>query len=111
VIFIASLIGAIVFAIGALVLNLPIYIVIVNSALGGAALAIVGALTILGQVQTEELANGATVTVLNEIRYQGAGWFWVLLWIILAVLGILYQIRSIAEVRLPDEKWVQAQPA
>jgi hypothetical protein len=111
VIFIASLIGAIVFAIGALVLNLPIYIIIVNSALGGAAVAITGVLTMFGNVQTEELANGTSVTVLNEILNQGAGWLWGLLWIVLAVLGILFQVRSIIDVQLPEEKWVPARAA
>jgi hypothetical protein len=110
-IFVASLIGAIIFALGALFLNLPIYIVIVNSALGGAALTIVGILAIFGQVETYELANGAVVTTLNEIQNQGAGWFWVLIWIVLSVLGILFQIRSMADVQLPEERWVQAQPA
>jgi hypothetical protein len=106
--FIVALIGAIVFAVGALMLNLPIYIVIVNSALGGAALAIAGLLALMGRIVTVELANGATVAVVDEARFQGAGWLWVLLWIVLAVLGILYQVRSVAEVRLPEEKWVPA---
>jgi hypothetical protein len=111
VLFIVALIGAIVFAVGALVLNLPIYIVIVNSALGGAAMAIAGLMMLLGRIQTVELANGATVAVVDEARFQGAGWLWVLLWIVVAVLGILYQLRSVAEIRLPEEKWVQARAA
>jgi hypothetical protein len=108
---IAGVIGAIIFAIGALVLNLPIYIVIVNSALGGASLAIAGLLAILGRVQTNELASGATVAVVDEARFQGAGWLWVILWIVLAILGIIYQLRSIAEVQLPEQRWVQARTA
>jgi len=64
--FIVALIGAIVFAVGALMLNLPIYIIIVNSALGGAALAITGVLMTFGTIELEELANGATVAVVNE---------------------------------------------
>jgi hypothetical protein len=106
--FIVALIGAILFAVGALMLNLPIYIIIVNSALGGAALAVAGVLTMLGTITTGELANGATVAVVDEARFQGASWLWILLWIILAILGIFYQLRSVAEARLPEEKWVQA---
>ena len=64
--FIVALIGAVIFAVGALMLNLPIYIVIVNSAIGGASLAIAGLLTILGTITTVELANGATLAVVNE---------------------------------------------
>jgi hypothetical protein len=109
--FIVALIGALVFAVGALVLNLPVYIVIVNSALGGAALAVAGLLTMLGTITTMELANGATVAVVDEARFQGAGWLWVLAWIVLAVAGIFYQLRSVAEARLPEERWVPARAA
>jgi hypothetical protein len=108
VLFIVSLIGAIIFAVGALVLNLPIYIVIVNSALGGASLIISGILAMLGTITIGELANGSTVAVVDEARFQGASWLWVIAWVVLAILGIVYQLRSIAEVRLPEEKWVPA---
>jgi hypothetical protein len=111
VLFIVALIGALVFAVGALVLNLPIYIVIINSALGGAALAVAGLLTVLGTTTTVELANGVTVAVVDEARFQGAGWLWVLAWIVLAVAGIFYQLRSVDEIRLPEERWVPARAA
>ena len=111
VLFIVALIGALVFAVGTLVLNLPVYIVIVNSALGGAALAVAGLLTMLGTITTVELANGATVAVVDEARFQGAGWLWVLAWIVLAVAGVFYQLRSVAEARLPEERWVPARAA
>ena len=108
VLFIVGLIGAIIFAVGALMLNLPIYIVIVNSALAGASLAIAGLLTIFGTIQVVELANGATLAVVNETKLGSASWLWVLAWIVLAVAGIFYQLRSVAEVQLPEEKWVPA---
>ena len=111
VLFIVALIGALVFAVGALVLNLPIYIVIINSALGGAALAVAGLLTMLGTTTTVELANGATVALVDEARFQGAGWLWVLAWIVLAGAGIFYQLRSVDEIRLPEERWVPARAA
>jgi hypothetical protein len=109
--FIIALIGAIIFAAIALWLNLPIYIVIVNSALGGASLAVAGLLTLMGTVTVTELANGATVAVVDEARFQGAGWLWVLVWIVLAVIGIFFQLQSVAAVRLPEERWVPAQAA
>ena len=43
--------------------------------------------------------------------WEGAGWLWVILWIVLAVVGIFYQLRGVAEVMLPEEKWIKAQPA
>jgi hypothetical protein len=111
VLFIVALIGAIIFAIGALMLNLPIYIVIINSALGGASLAIAGLLTIFGTIQIVELANGATLAVVNETKLGSASWLWVLAWIVLAAAGIYYQLRSVDEIRLPEEKWVPARAA
>jgi hypothetical protein len=105
--FIVAVIGAIVFAAGALLLNLPIYIVIVNSALGGATLAVAGLLTIIGTIEVVELANGATVAVIDETT-GGLSWLWVLAWIVLAAAGIYYQLRSVNEIRLPEQKWVAA---
>jgi hypothetical protein len=109
--FLIALIGAIIFAVGALILNLPIYIVIVNSALGGASLAVAGLLVLMGTINMMELANGATVAVVDEARFQGAGWLWVILWLIVAIAGMFFQLQSVASVRLPDERWVPAQAA
>jgi hypothetical protein len=109
--FIVALIGAVIFAVGALILNLPIYIVIVNSALGGAALAISGLMMLLDRITVTEIANGSAVAVVDESKFQGAGWLWVLAWIVLSIVGILYQMRGMAEARLPEQKWVQARLA
>lgn len=109
--FIVALIGAILFAAIALFLNLPIYIVIVNSALGGAALAVAGVLVLIGTIAIEELSTGATVAVADEVRFQGAGIFWYIIFIIVAILGMLFQVQSISSVTLPEEKWVPARAA
>ncbi|HEX2281042.1 MAG TPA: DUF4203 domain-containing protein [Thermomicrobiales bacterium] len=111
VLFIVALIGALVFAVGALMLNLPIYIVIVNSALAGASLAVAGLLTIFGTIEVLELANGATLAVVNETKLGSASWLWVLAWIVLAAAGVYYQLRSVNEIRLPAERWVPARAA
>jgi len=108
VLVIVSLVGAIIFAIGALVLNLPIYIVIVNSALGGASLIVSGLLAMLGTITMTELANGSTVAVVDETRFQNASWLWLIAWVVLAIAGIFFQLRSVAEAQLPDEKWIPA---
>lgn len=108
VLFVVALIGAVLFAAIALFLNLPIYIVIVNSALGGAALAVAGVLVLIGNINIQELSTGATVAIADEVRFQGAGIFWYIIWIILAILGMLFQVQSITSVVLPEEKWVPA---
>ena len=106
--FIVALIGAVLFAAIALFLNLPIYIVIVNSALGGAALAVAGVLVLIGNIAVQELSTGATVAVADEVRFQGAGIFWYIIWIVLAIVGMLFQVQSISSVTLPEDKWVPA---
>ena len=111
VLFIVALIGAIIFAVGALILNLPIYIIIVNSALIGAALAVAGLLTIFGTIEVTELANGAALAVVNETKLGNASWLWVVAWIVVAAVGMYYQLRGVAETRLPEEKWVPAKAA
>jgi hypothetical protein len=58
-----------------------------------------------------ELANGATLAVVNETKLGSASWLWVLAWIVLAVAGVYYQLRSVDEIRLPEEKWVPARAA
>ena len=73
-----------------------------------AALIIAGILTMLGTITVGELANGASVAVVDESRYQGASWLWTVAWIVLAIIGIVYQLRTVAEARLPEEKWVPA---
>jgi hypothetical protein len=108
VLFIAGLIGAIIFAVGALMLNLPLYIIIVNSALAGASLAVAGVMAMFGMITTSELADGATVAVVDEARFEGASWLWVILWLVIAILGIVFQVRSMKETMLPEEKWVPA---
>ena len=106
--FIVAAVGAVIFALGALLLNLPVYIVIINSALGGASLAIAGLLTLLGNVAVEELSTGVSVAVVDEGRLSV---LWFIVWIVLAIAGIFYQLRSVAEVRLPEQKWVPARAA
>lgn len=87
-------------------LNLPVYIVIVNTALGGAA-AVAGLLLGLDQLQPVDLRLGPSWATV------GLGWLWTLVWIALAVVGLLFQMRTMDELArpLPRERSVRAQPA
>ena len=96
--FLVALAGAIIFAVGALVLALPIWIVIVNSGLGGTALAVAGAMVVFGTITLTELGNGNAIAVVDEVKVQNQSWFWLLAWIIVAIAGIWYQTRSMLEV-------------
>ena len=106
-VWLVGLIVGVAFVVVALLLNLPVYIVLVNTALGGAATAIAGLLLLLGQIEVAEVGFGPVGATL------GLGWLWTIVWVVLAVAGMLFQLRTIETVRaaLPAERWVRAQPA
>jgi hypothetical protein len=101
-IFLLAVIGMTAFIVLTLMLNLPIYWVIVNTALGGASIAISGLLLMFNQITREELADGAAVATINE------SWFWVIAWAALAGVGISRQLTLVQRVRLPNERWSPA---
>ncbi|MDQ3410622.1 MAG: DUF4203 domain-containing protein [Chloroflexota bacterium] len=103
--FLLGAVGFVVFFAGALLLNLPVYIVIVNTALAGSLAAIAGALLLIDQVDRGELGRGATVAFIQE------GWIWVLLWVVLAAVGIFAQLSARDSVALPEERWSPATTA
>ena len=94
---------AAVFVLGALVINYPIYLVIANTALGGAVVAIGGLLILLGKVERIELGSG----VVWE-RIQDNWWLW-LVWLGLSLAGVIGQLQKMSEVTLPEEKWTKVQ--
>lgn len=103
--FLLGAAGFVIFFVGALMLNLPVYIVIVNTALAGSLAAIAGALLLIDQVNVSELDRGATVAFIQE------GWLWVVLWVVLAAAGIFAQLAARDSVALPDERWAPASAA
>jgi len=111
VLFLVTVIGAVIAAVLAVSLHLPSYIVVVTSAFVGAALVVAGVMTMLSIITVGELANGVAIAVVDEAKYQGASWLWVIGWIVLALVGMVFQLRSLAETRLPEERWVRAQAA
>ena len=96
---------ALAFFMAAMALALPIYVVIVNTAFVGAAGIVTGLLLLLNQINRVDLDYGLAWATVEE------SWFWMVAWIVLAVVGMLYQIQSIASVRLPEDRWTQAQQA
>jgi hypothetical protein len=92
--FVFGLIGAIIVAGIVVILRLPRYLVIVLTAIGGAAATVTGLALILRQVELGELTGGiaGTIAAVNDLP-----WLWGLGAIVLAAVGIWYQIRLIAE--------------
>ncbi len=92
--FLFGLIGAIIVAAIVVVLRLPKYLAIVLTAIGGAAATVTGVALILKQVTLDELTGGAigSLAAVNDLP-----WLWGLAGIVLAGVGIAYQIRLSAE--------------
>ncbi|MCO5177884.1 MAG: TMEM198/TM7SF3 family protein [Thermomicrobiales bacterium] len=102
-VFLVAAAVALVFFIGAMVLALPIYVVIINTAFAGAAGIVTGLLLLFNQIDRIDLNYGLAWATVEE------SWFWMIAWIVLTVIGILYQMQSIASVKLPEDRWTQAQ--
>jgi hypothetical protein len=105
VLLLVALAGAALFAVGALALRLPVYLVIVNTAVAGALAAVTGLLLIANRIDLEFLGRGYAVAVIEH----SPGWW--LLWIALAAAGIAVQLRNTLVVGLPDERFVPASRA
>ncbi len=105
VVVLISLAGA-VLAIGiAYVLNLPALMVIVTTSVVGASIAVLGALFVLNRVDPEDLEVGPAMAAVDE------SWFWVLVWAVLAAVGIWFQYQSSKEIELPEGRWSKLDPS
>ena len=100
VLVLAGIIGAASFVFGALLFNLPIYIVIVNTAIAGALGAVAGLLLIFDRLDLDNLGGGQAVAIVRD----SLGWW--LLWVAIAGIGIAMQLRLTALMALPEDRFV-----
>jgi hypothetical protein len=100
VLVLVGIIGAAVFVLGAMLLNLPIYIIIVNTAIAGALGAVAGLLLIFGRFDLDNLGGGQAVAIVRD----SLGWW--LLWIAITGIGIAMQLRFTALMALPEDRFV-----
>ena len=77
-----------VFAIAALMLNVPKYLVIALSAIGGAALIVGGWFILTGQIPTD---NVTWFAIGNEIAKS---FIWLVVWLGIAVVGFIAQMAT-----------------
>jgi hypothetical protein len=75
-------------AVLALVGDLPMLILAVLSALAGASVTVTGALLLLGTLDRDELATPETTQTLE------LGWVWTAAYVVLALAGLVVQLRS-----------------
>jgi Domain of unknown function (DUF4203) len=89
---------AVLFAVVAVVLRLPRALVVVATSLWGSGAALAGVLIILNLMEVEEIGYGGVDRVLTEST------FWMIAWIVLAIVGMVAQITTTDEVSLvPDD--------
>lgn len=88
-VFIVALAGAVVFAFLALILNLPKWLAIVFTSVGGAAATVLGVLMIIGRITIEEVESNANPLqgVLDESL------LWTAVLVVLAIAGIVVQYQ------------------
>lgn len=85
----------------ALAVSLPTYLVVWNTAFVGATAVVAGVMLIFDRIDRADLRYGSAWAMIQE------SWFWVLVWVVVAALGIGSQMRWIESVVLPQEKWVR----
>jgi hypothetical protein len=101
--FTVALIGAIVFAAAAFLLAIPIWTVVIGTAFGGATAAVAGAMLVFNQIDLDELRYGAAWAFIEE------SWFWLFAWIVVAALGMVFQMRQITGILLPADRWTRVE--
>ena len=74
-------------AVVALVVNAPKYVAIILTAFAGASWLTAGIALVLGIIKTTELGAGPLAAVYMQ------GWFWILIWAVVAGAGIIAQIQ------------------
>jgi hypothetical protein len=103
IIGIVAIISGLIAAGLALLLNLQKYVIIILTAIGGAALIALSGMLIFGQVTIAELQAGANII---QPILEGS-WFWGLVWLALAIVGIILQIRTNRTYAFTSETYVE----
>lgn len=89
-----------------LLLNLQKYVLIALTAIAGAVLVVLAGMLILGQVTIADLQAGRNFV---QPIFQGA-WFWGLVGLVLAAVGIVIQIRANRTYVFTKEMYVEGWP-
>ncbi len=100
---VVSFVFALVVAGMTLLLNIQKYVIIAITAIGGANLLVLGPLLFLDRVSLENLqtVGGAVRPVLQD------SWFWLLVWLVLAIVGFLVQFRTNRAYTFTREQYVE----
>ena len=86
-----------------LVLNLQKYVIIIFTAMAGAVLVAFSGILLFGQITLAELQTGRN---LIQPVCQGS-WFWSIVWLVLAIAGVVFQIRANRTYAFTREMYVE----
>jgi hypothetical protein len=84
-------------------LNLQKWVIIALSAIGGADLIVLGGLLLIGRVTVEQLQISGNL--LKPVIQDS--WFWLIAWLVLAVVGIFVQVRANRTYAFTREMYVE----
>jgi hypothetical protein len=89
-VLIPALIGAVVLAAITIIFNLQKVVIIIVTAVGGSNALILAVLLLFGRVSIDAVssAGSAVGPVLRD------SWFWAVVWLVLALAGIIFQLRT-----------------
>ena len=102
--FIIGLAGAALFVFAAVAFQLPALLVVANTALAGAAIAIGGLLLVINRVDRDEIGSGVVWEKIND------NWFLWIVWLVAAAVGVGAQLTRNQETTLPEDRWTKAGP-
>lgn len=83
-----GIVVGVIFAVGVLALNVPRYLVIVLTGLGGAAAVVAGWFILIGQVPSDNVTWWQVGQLIKD------SWFYLIVWALIAAAGILAQLRA-----------------
>ncbi len=86
--FVIGLVVGVVLAIGVLALNVPRYLVIVLTGLGGAAAIVAGWFLLIGKIPADNVTWWQVGHLIKD------SWFYLIVWGVIAAAGILAQLRA-----------------
>lgn len=100
--FLIGLITGVLFVFGALLFQFPIYMVVVSTAISGAAIAIGGVLLIFDRIDRQQIGSGIVWRRIDE------HWFLWIVWAVVAAIGLGAQLQTARQVMVPEERWTRA---
>ena len=83
-----GLVVGVIFAVGVLALNVPRYLVIVLTGLGGAATVVAGWFILIGKVPSDNVTWWQVGLLIKD------SWFYLIVWALIAAAGIIAQLRA-----------------